>query len=134
MTAYGAFAALYDRLMDDVDYEAWARHYAALIHLAPNMRVADMACGTGEIALRLGRMGARVTVQDMRVYAPPRRAEAVVCACDGVNYRRTRSDVDRCFAAVFAALRPGGVFAFALSGRRSCAAWPGRCTARTGRT
>ena len=142
MTAYGAFAALYDRLMDDVDYEAWARHYAALIHLAPNMRVADMACGTGEIALRLGRMGARVTgvdlapemiaraqekarawgvpaafaVQDMRDFALPRRAEAVVCACDGVNYLRTLSDVDRCFAAVFAALRPGGVFAFDISG------------------
>ena len=65
MTAYGAFAALYDRLMDDVDYEAWARHYAALIHLAPNMRVADMACGTGEIALRLGKMGARVTGVDL---------------------------------------------------------------------
>ena len=142
MTAYGAFAALYDRLMDDVDYEAWARHYAALIHLAPNMRVADMACGTGEIALRLGKMGARVTgvdlepemiaraqekarawgvpaafaVQDMRDFALPRRAEAVVCACDGVNYLRTLSDVDRCFAAVFAALRPGGVFAFDISG------------------
>ena len=48
---------------------------------------------------------AAFAVQDMRDFALPRRAEAVVCACDGVNYLRTLSDVDRCFAAVFAALR-----------------------------
>ena len=28
---YTAFAAVYDRLMRDVDYEAWARHYARLL-------------------------------------------------------------------------------------------------------
>ena len=143
MTAYGAFAALYDRLMEVVEYEAWARVYAALIHLAPNMRVADMACGTGEIALRLGRMGARVTgvdlapemiaraqekarawgvpaafaVQDMRDFALPRRAEAVVCACDGVNYLLSAERTRAFFRAARAAIRPGGALAFDISSR-----------------
>ena len=142
MTAYGAFAALYDRLMDDVDYEAWAAHYARLIGLSAGQRVADMGCGTGEIGLRLAREGARVTgtdlspemiaraqekarrfgvqaafaVQDMRDFALPRRADAVVCACDGVNYLTSERDVQRCFARVLEALRPGGTFAFDISG------------------
>lgn len=29
--AYGGFADVYDALMDDYDYDAWAEHYLALL-------------------------------------------------------------------------------------------------------
>ena len=35
MASYQEFAALYDRLMDDVDYDAWAQHYIRLLNLTP---------------------------------------------------------------------------------------------------
>ena len=106
------------------------------------MRVADMACGTGEIALRLGKMGARVTgvdlapemiaraqekarawgvpaafaVQDMRDFALPRRAEAVVCACDGVNLPAHAFGRGPLLCGGLCGRCAGGVFAFDISG------------------
>ena len=152
VTAYGAFAALYDELMADVPYDEWAARYTELLRLFPGARAADMACGTGEIALRLSRAGCRVTgtdlspemiaraqekarqqgqealfaVQDMRCFALPRRCDAVVCACDGVNYLTSLKDVERCFARVFASLKSGGRFAFDISSQWKLRAMAGQ--------
>ena len=49
MNAYGALAASYDRLTNDVDYESWvdfAQHILEREGLKPRA-VADLACGTG---------------------------------------------------------------------------------------
>ena len=106
MAAYRDFAALYDRLMDDVDYDAWAKHYIDLLHLTPKDKTAEMGCGTGSISIRLAKagipllatdlssemvalaqekaraFGAQVNfaVQDMTRFAVPRRVHAVLCA------------------------------------------------------
>ena len=140
---YGEFAQVYDRLMDDVDYDAWAAHYAHLMGLCarPVKRVAECACGTGSLTVRLARMGyemtgldlsqamleraaekarhagVRVTLarQDMRGLTLGRRVDAVLCTCDGVNYLTGEGDAAAFFRAAYAALRPGGGLFFDVS-------------------
>jgi SAM-dependent methyltransferase len=152
MTAYQGFAALYDRLMDDVDYDAWAAHYQRLLGVRPGDRVAELGCGTGEMTVRFAKAGVSVlgtdlspemiavaqekarawgvradfAVQDMARFALPRKVDAVFCACDGVNYLQSPAAVRRCFERVYAALKPGGVFAFDISAPRKLRAMAGQ--------
>ena len=61
--AYCEFALLYDRLMRDVDYDAWTAYVMALADAflqregAAEPTAIDCACGTGEVTLRLARSG-----------------------------------------------------------------------------
>ena len=142
MQSYGKFAALYDRPMRDVDRDAWAEYIISLLGSPPRM-VADCACGTGEITLRLARAGYCVTgvdlseemlavaaekarkmrlkvpfiCQDMRRLALHRQVDAVVSACDGVNYLASRRALSEFAAAAYAALKPGGLLLFDVSSR-----------------
>ncbi|MDR2656751.1 MAG: class I SAM-dependent methyltransferase [Oscillospiraceae bacterium] len=141
------FAGVYDRLMEDTDYHAWAEHYAALFRQAglpsdPRLvRALDAACGTGNMTLALHALGYRMTGadrsvemlavaseksrsrgiaipfirQDMRSLAVHRPMDAVVCACDGVNYMLTDDDARRFFTAARRALKPGGGLFFDIS-------------------
>lgn len=139
------FAAVYDRLMQDVDYEAWADHYAALFKRgALNAgEVLDAACGTGNMTLPLARRGYRVTGcdlseqmlsaaqekaraarlpirfarQSLTQLALPHPVDAIVCACDGVNYLTTPEQVKAFFRCARANLKPGGLLAFDVSTR-----------------
>ena len=74
---YGEFAQVYDQLMDDVDYDAWAAHYARLMGLCarPVRRVAECACGTGSLTVRLARMGYEMTGLDLSQAMLERAAE-----------------------------------------------------------
>lgn len=132
--------------MDDVDYEAWSAYLCALLDgagLKGVLRIADVACGTGNITLRLAKAGHSVTGidisedmlevacakarramlgvpfvrQDMRSLALHKPVDAVICACDGVNYLLTMEDVGAFFAAAHAALRKGGALLFDISSR-----------------
>ena len=143
MAAYGEFAALYDELMDDFDYDGWAEYYLALLEragVAPK-RLCDCACGTGAMSVRFARRGIRVTgadlsgemleqaqtrarewgvqamfvCQDMCALTLPRPVDAVVCACDGVNYLLDDARLNAFFRHVRDALRPGGALAFDVS-------------------
>ena len=143
MAAYEAFADLYDALMDDVDYDAWADYYLRLIRAAgvePNA-LCDCACGTGSMSVRFARQGLRVTGvdlsgemlaraqekarrfgvqtmfvrQDMCALSLPRPVDALVCACDGVNYLLSDERVSAFFERAHAALKPGGVLTFDIS-------------------
>ncbi len=138
---YGRFAQLYDALMRDVDYDAWAAYIGSF--LPPACKVAECACGTGEITLRLQAAGFSVTgfdisremlevasekarlrgmripfvCMDMRHFALHKRVDAVVCACDGVNYLNSRAAVEDFFSAAHAALKIGGLLLFDVSSR-----------------
>jgi SAM-dependent methyltransferase len=143
MPAYQAFAGLYDALMDDVDYDAWAGYYLALIGrmgVTPRT-LCDCACGTGAMSVRFARRGMRVTgvdlsvdmlelarqkalqygvqvmfvCQDMCRLALPRPVDALVCACDGVNYLLDDDRLRAFFTSARKALKPGGVLAFDIS-------------------
>ena len=67
MDAYHNLAASYDRLTNDVDYEATVEFYMEILRregLSPRT-VVDLACGTGSVTEILARKGYRVTGVDM---------------------------------------------------------------------
>lgn len=145
MESYGEFAAVYDRLMDDFDYPRWAEYYMEIIARAgcAPKKLCDCACGTGSMSQEFARRGLAVTgvdisrdmleiaavkarraaqkimfvAQDMTELTLPRPVDALVCACDGVNYLTAPGSVERFFRAAHAALKPGGCLAFDISSR-----------------
>lgn len=142
---YEQFAAVYDRLMDDFDYPAWAEYYMKLLirHGARPRSVCECGCGTGSMTVQFARRGLKLTAsdlsedmlryaqekarkngvmvpfirQDMRTLSLHRPVEAILCCCDGVNYLTSPEAVQDFFRSAYAALRPGGVIAFDISSR-----------------
>ena len=140
MPAYEALAASYDRLTNDVDYEATVTFYHRILDkegLRPRTAV-DLACGTGSVALILARMGYRVTGVDMseemlavasqraqdmdnpprfihqklqRLYLP-RGVDLAVCALDSLDYILDPEDCREALRRVYKCLNPGGIFLF----------------------
>ena len=67
MNAYHCLAESYDRLTNDVDYQAVVDFYYEILRkegLSPRT-AADLACGTGSVAMLLARNGMKVTAVDM---------------------------------------------------------------------
>ena len=143
---YEDFASVYDALMDDYDYDAWAKHYLDLIRDEEGelpVRAAECACGTGNLTVRLAQGGVKMVgvdlsrnmlrhaeekarkwgveaafvCQDMKKLELPRRVGAVLATCDGVNYLTRPEDVQAFFAAAYAQLKPGGKLCFDCSSR-----------------
>lgn len=139
---YGKFAGLYDPLMKDVDYDRWAGYIASFLPEG-SLRIADCACGTGEMTLRLAKLGHTLTgvdisddmlrvasekarkaalkipfiCQDMAKLTLHRPQDAIVCACDGVNYLDSIEDAAEFFAAAYNALKPKGMLLFDISSK-----------------
>lgn len=140
---YEAFAAVYDRLMDDFDYPKWADYYLRL--LARNGKtpgtICECACGTGSMTVEFAARGLRVTASDLsgdmlevarqKLFSRgvsamlvrrdmcemelPRPVDAVVCACDGVNYLTSDARLTAFFRRANEMLVPGGILAFDVS-------------------
>lgn len=147
MEQYGAFSALYDVLMADVDYDRWANLIATLIKenysSGHDLRVLDCASGTGAIAVRLAKMGYSVTGadisddmlryaieksrrmglrvpfvrMDMRKIALHKKQHVITCCCDGVNYLTSVKDVGAFFASAREYLLDNGLLLFDVSTR-----------------
>ena len=143
MAAYSAFAGIYDVLMDDVDYSAWAEYYLKLLALAgvQPKRLCDCACGTGSMSVQFAQRGLSVigadlsgemleqaqrraremgvramfVEQDMCALELPRPVDALVCACDGVNYLLNDDRLNAFFSRAYASIKPGGALAFDIS-------------------
>ncbi len=140
MDAYHALAVSYDRLTNDVDYEATVAFYNEILRkegLRPRTAV-DLACGTGSVAAILARQGLEVTgvdlseemltvamekVMDMAhpprfVCQPlqelrlPRGVDLAVCALDSLDYITDPADCAEAIRRVYKALNPGGIFIF----------------------
>ena len=138
--AYEALAASYDRLTNDVDYEATVEFYQQILTqegLKPRTAV-DLACGTGSVTAILARKGLRVIgvdlsedmltqavqkVQDMehppRFICQPlqelqldRGVDLAVCALDSLDYITNPSDCAQAIRRIYKALNPGGIFIF----------------------
>ena len=135
------FAHVYDRLMDDFDYRAWAQYYMDILSLKPGSMVCECACGTGLMTVELAEYGCVVTGIDLscdmlgiasekaraRGFKIPfvhkdmcdlslhKPVDAILCPCDGVNYLLTDERVSAFFSAAYAGLKTGGAFAFDVS-------------------
>ncbi len=141
---YGKFASVYDLLMQDVPYAAWARYLIGLLSnygVLPGDSILDCACGTGAFAIRFAQAGFDVTgcdrspemlevaqakarkagvsipfvLQDMRELTLHKPVSVVNCACDGVNYLLDIEDVFAFFASANRALKPNGLLLFDVS-------------------
>jgi len=143
MAAYSAFAEVYDALMNDFDYDAWSDYYMALIARAGVVPkcMCDCACGTGQMSVRFASRDIRVTgvdlsgemlaiaqrrareagvqmmfvQQDMCELSLPRAVDAIVCACDGINYLLDDARLSEFFRRAYDQLRSGGALAFDIS-------------------
>ena len=154
MEAYEALARAYDQLITPQEREQWLRDVPrrlAEAGVTPPMRVLDLACGTGQLALCLAQAGYRVmgvdlspqmldqaaknaqrqgvflplVQQDMRRLDLHHEVEAVLCACDGLNYMTTPEDLRQALGSVCRVLRPGGLFPFDVSTREKLQAMDG---------
>ena len=140
MNAYRDLAGSYDRLTNDVDYEATAEFYNLILEregVKPRTAV-DLACGTGSVAAILARQGIRVTGVDMsedmlavawektasmenqpmficqklQELQLPRGVDLAVCALDSLDYILDPNDCCEAIRRVYKALNPGGIFIF----------------------
>ena len=140
MDAYNALADSYDRLTNDVPYEAVVDFYWQILKrecLAPRTAV-DLACGTGSVAVLLAEAGMQVTAVDMseqmltiaqqksqdmenppmyvcqrleNLYLP-RAVDLAVCALDSINYITDPENCRKAMNRIYRALNPGGCFIF----------------------
>ena len=140
MNAYHNLAASYDSLTLDVDYDSIVAFYKQLLdreQLAPRT-AADLACGTGSVAVRLARMGLAVTAvdlseemlcvasqkaqelenrpffvcQSLQQLRLPRAVDLAVCALDSLDYITDPQDCRQAIHRIYKALNPGGCFIF----------------------
>ena len=140
MNAYHALAVSYDRLTNDVDYEATVDFYMQILAkegLKPRTAV-DLACGTGSVALLLAQKGMQVTGVDlseemlsvafqkaleqenrpMFICQPlqklhlPVAVDLAVCALDSLDYITDPANCEMAIKRIYRALNPGGCFIF----------------------
>ena len=140
MDAYHELAKSYDRLTNDVDYEATVVFYLQILHregVKPRT-VVDLACGTGSVTEILARKGYDVTGVDMseemlteamakvmdmenpprfvcqklQELHLPRAVDMAVCALDSLDYITNPEDCAEAIRRTYNALNPGGIFIF----------------------
>ena len=140
MDAYHALAASYDRLTNDVDYEATVEFYMQILAregVTPGT-VADLACGTGSVTAILAKMGypvlgvdmseemlteaamktseiepmPRFSCQKLQELRLPRAVDMAVCALDSLDYITDPDDCKEAIRRIYRALNPGGIFIF----------------------
>ncbi|MBQ3079832.1 MAG: class I SAM-dependent methyltransferase [Clostridia bacterium] len=140
---YAHLADIYDHFASDFNYDEWTEWYLSILKRAQSegTDICDCGCGTGSIAVRLSKAGKKVigidlsedmlrvasdkarawgvkirfVKQDMRKLQLPRPVDAVIAACDGVNYLTDEKSVKQFFASAFSAIKPGGALAFDIS-------------------
>jgi ubiquinone/menaquinone biosynthesis C-methylase UbiE len=137
---YESFALLYDELMHDVPYDRWIEFVKGQkeSYEVKGNKFLDVACGTGEMAIRLSQEGYSVTgvdissemltiarekaeksgqslflvQQDMTELEGFGEFDMVGIFCDSLNYLETESSVVKTFARVGQHLIQGGLFFF----------------------
>lgn len=140
MDAYKSLAFSYDRLTNDVDYQAVVEFYEEILRreqLNPRTAV-DLACGTGSVAILLAQRGMQVTgvdmasdmltvafekaqnmenrplfvCQNLQELCLPRGVDLAVCALDSLDYITDPADCQQAIQRIYKALNPGGIFIF----------------------
>ena len=139
-TPYSRLASIYDYVMRHVDYVHWADYVESLFvrHNETPLRVLDLACGTGTLALELHTRGYDMSgadgCEDMLVVGQEKVRkkgypvsfyhrnlldlsdlpvfEGVLCLYDSINYMMTLADFSTALEQVRQVVEPGGLFIF----------------------
>ena len=138
---FTALAAVYDAIMSDIEYGAWADFVLEYLQSegVPAATLLDLACGTGASSRPFVERGLRVTGLDRskEMLAVARRAlpgvrfvegdlisfdlnetfDLVTCIFDSLNNLTEPGDVLSALTRARAHLRPGGVLAFDVNTR-----------------
>lgn len=137
---YNGFAYVYDELMKDTPYQQWIEFLLrqTVKYQVQAERILDLACGTGEVSVRLAQAGYKVTgvdlSEDMLAVANAKASErglsieyyqqdmtelegfeafdVVTIFCDSLNYLKTDEQVKQTFSRVNEHLQPNGLFMF----------------------
>lgn len=132
---YGDFAAVYDELTQNVPYGEIADYYAKILRETADVRrLLDIGCGTGNLTIRLKRLGFDVVgldgssdmlseamgkspdifwvCQDMTEIDIGEEFDAVISTLDSINHLESKAEIERCFRRVNKNLRLGGAFVF----------------------
>ena len=140
MNGYGAFAAFYDALTEDVDYAAWADYLLAAFsrHGGRADTVLDLACGSGSLSLDLARRGCEVIgvdssadmlavarekaaeegadvlflCQDMRALDLYGTVDGAVCMLDSLSHILHTDDLREIFRRLGLFIAPDGLLIF----------------------
>ena len=143
--AYSDFAAVYDRLMDNIPYDEWFSYLHNLLteYEVNDGIVAELGCGTGNITERLSRSGydmigidnsasmldmanekksennssSLYLCQDMREFELYGTVAACISICDSINYITEDDDLLTVFKLVNNYLDPKGIFIFDFNTR-----------------
>lgn len=144
MTAYGALAAVYDRLTEDVCYERRADYIEKLFAKSriPVHTVLDLACGTGTMTKLLAERGYEMIAvdasADMLMEAQDKSMElsgeppvflnqsmpgldlygtvdAAICCLDSINYLTDPRDVKKTLQRLHLFIAPGGLLVFDIN-------------------
>jgi ubiquinone/menaquinone biosynthesis C-methylase UbiE len=138
---YSVLAHVYDTLMSDVDYEAWADYIDEVIqiHAPEAAELLELACGTGSVAIYLDELGyysitATDASSEMIQMAKKKAGEKesnvefrtrnfldlelekkydlVFLVFDSINYLHTEQEILKLHEEVGKVLKPGGYFIF----------------------
>ncbi|MDP3486647.1 MAG: class I SAM-dependent methyltransferase [Bacillota bacterium] len=144
---YVRFAEVYDKWMQNIDYTEWWQYLATTFSLHKGMRVLEVGCGTGSLTEHMLKAGLSVVASDMsnemltqaevklRGYSQCRllrldlrrlpldlgKFDAIIAACDVVNYLRSTEELARFLAGARQLLKDDGALLFDVQG-------PGRIT------
>lgn len=143
MSAYEAFAAVYDIFMEQVDYESWLDHIFAVwekFGVNPET-IVDLGCGTGSILLPLAKRGydvigvdlspemlaeaehkareagvsPRLVCQDMTELELGEKTDCILSLCDSMNYLIEDGQLEAAFGSIAEHLTRDGLFLFDLN-------------------
>ena len=140
MSGYGSFAYFYDRLTENVDYDAMAQQIEAWTQRFGGRHdiLLDLACGTGSLSEALAKRGFDVIGvdssdemlnaaldkkfdsglpiqylrQDMRSLDMYGTIDVTVCALDSINHLSSEEDALKAFKCVSLFAYPDGMFIF----------------------
>lgn len=144
MSSYESFSEVYDTFMEDIPYSRWLKHIEKIwdkYALKPKL-VLDLACGTGNMTIRLAEKGYDMIGvdlseqmlskakekaeekglksilflnQDMRRLELYGTVDSIICLCDSINYILDENELLEVFRLVNNYLDPKGLFIFDIN-------------------
>lgn len=143
MSAYEAFASVYDIFMEQVEYDQWLSHIHAVwdkFGLKPKT-IIDLGCGTGSVLLPLAKEGfemigvdlspemlteadhkameagvsVRLACQDMTELDLGEKADCILSLCDSMNYLTEDGELDDAFQSIAQHMKEDSLFLFDMN-------------------